>query len=187
MPYYNSNEALFDAIGNDMYEIFENISDNINSTMKENIAEIVYAPHESGTDTPRRTYEKFIRRERGGFLGSWVVEGARKDDYYSSQFLIYSEPELMDYSPPVHGLGAEEGEEVLPDFEVDRRPIMDRVIAEGTDFDYYVDQGHKNSYGPDDNWWTRPRDYFTPTLEFVEQNLKYIIEENFKELNIAYK
>jgi hypothetical protein len=43
---------------------------------------------------------------------------------------------------------------------IDRRNIMSAIIAEGRKYDF--------DYGSNGKWWTQARDYFTPTLNTLE-------------------
>jgi len=128
--------------------------------VKKNVESIVYDPYDSLV----RVYGR--RGENGGFLGSWVYNYEMNPEG-NWEVSIFSDADSMVLSPPIHG----SAEETLFG-DADRRNIMDRIVAEGTDYDFYVPP-ELSPYGdPPDNWWTRPRDYWSPTIKEAERIIK---------------
>jgi hypothetical protein len=155
-----SNESdLLKAIQKDMGAVMDDLAEEIQSVVKENVKKFVYDPWEGKS----RVYER--RYEDGGFLGSWSYHKYFKNKIVGE--LVFSNPELME-SP---FLNLDNSSDIFLDLTdiIDRRNIMDRAIAEGTDWDFYVPDGM--GYKESDNWWTRPRDYWSPTIAYLDNNL----------------
>ena len=216
MATYTNFTELFNAIENDVYKSMSRVGERILGEMDDNIMEIVYKPHEDSSEFPAREYTTRSGRKKefnGGFIGSWVLYDnvyhmnvvVPKDlfeepdrfynDFYANEFIgftIKSDPSLMELDPPSHGrLLSNEDKSYMTQEEIfqssDRRDRMAEIIQEGTEYDYYVKPTSKNYYGSGDNWWTRPRDYFYPTVEFIDSNFKSLVSSQFAKNNIKFK
>lgn len=179
MEFHNQND-LFEEIERDIYKTIENISNKYLEAMQSSVQEIVYDPYNPRMYAREHSEWSFNK----GFYESWVSEGFY-DEYGNLYFKIFSDPEIMMYYPFIHG----------GNFD-DRREIMDESIAEGTNWDFYVPEfiedengevkPNPRSIGAEDNWWTRPRDYFTPVAESLRNNFDKEIWRNFIRMKINY-
>lgn len=160
MPIFDNHDGLMSAISNDIRECIQEVSLEVLEILKYNIRQIVYLPYAGLV----REYQR--REENGGFLGSWTTKSDISPD--KIEVIIFSDPNLM--SPP-DPFSLDGSDDLFLDLSpMDRRDIMDRAIAEGTDYDFFVPK-EKSPYGdPPDNWWTRPRDYMTPTITWIDKN-----------------
>jgi hypothetical protein len=171
---FTDHDSLMNAMSQDLQDVVKLISKDVQDLIQMKVQEIVYDPYSSMIRMYRR------RGMNEGFIGSWTYklksQGIRG---YTSE--IFSDPASMEYdqssSPFVHGNDSE-----------DRRDYLATAIQEGTDFDFYVNPPNgggaftPTSYLGDDvdNWWTRPRDYWNPTIEDLEGGtLDSIIEIAF--------
>lgn len=189
MPLFNDENKLLDAIRKDMELALADIGGEIEEIVKQNVKEFVYDPWEP-TDEWNRVYER--RYENGGFLGSWTHKKVVQANSKKAATVILSDPELMTVSqitkrsqrPAYSQYSDDIFLKVLDDLSeitdlvetedaTDRRDIMDEAIAEGTNYDFEVpsDKG----YGEEDNWWTRPRDYWSPAIAYVDANFDDIV------------
>lgn len=173
MPLVLNDRQLARALKRDMDIAIEQIAIDIESNyLEENILDIVYRPYEPST------YERHMYD--GGFVGSWTVDKTSKaSDSYLSEFLIHSDPKEMTYDGEsfVHG-----------NDEEDRREIMPRAIAEGTDWDWDYGAGtYAEAQSAEvelDPWWQKPRDYMTPTLEQVSEVFEILVVSGFSKVNL---
>ena len=165
---YKNNEALMLAIQGDMADVIDSISNDVLALMQQHIEEIVYDPFSP------RVYQR--RKEDKGFLGSWTTD-ISYDDNGNAIGKIYSDPsdEFMELNPEqfVHGHPEESSGQTTGLFGtmIDRREIMDVAIAEGTNYDFYLMPKEGEEQSSDENWWTKPRDYFTPTIGKLNDGL----------------
>lgn len=186
-----NDQQLMSAIMADLDVVLDDINKDIIKIIEVNIRDIVYAPYTSKV----RAYER--RGMNGGFLGSW--RGEKMLELSNQKTLkIFSDPERMDLDPPVHGKlenFLETSQDIFADMDAhsgDRREIMDAAIAEGTDWDFYVqaknDKGQENPnyLGKEDNWWTRPRDYWSISIEIIEGTnlLEKAMKKRFRDLTV---
>lgn len=190
---FDNESALLDAIRKDMELALADVGQEIETIVKQNVRQFVYDPWEP-TDKWNRLYER--RYENGGFLGSWTHRRLSEGNSKKVSTAIFSDPELMtvpelyiyrqDQSGDYNSSSDDIFMKVLDDLSeitdmpetvtaTDRRDIMDEAIAEGTDYDFYVDPESPNSYGEEDNWWARPRDYWSPSIAYVDRNLDGIV------------
>jgi len=190
MPMFDNESALLDAIRKDMELALSDVGEEIETIVKQNVRQFVYDPW----DGMNRLYER--RYEKGGFLGSWTHRRLSEGNSKKVSTVIFSDPELMTVPELYVYRQNESGDynsqsddifmKVLDDLSeitdmpetvtaTDRRDIMDEAIAEGTDYDFIVDIESPNSYGEEDNWWTRPRDYWSPSLAYIDRNLDGIV------------
>jgi hypothetical protein len=189
MPIFDNESALLDAIRKDMEIAMSDVGQEIETIVKQNVRQFVYDPWEG----MNRVYER--RYENGGFLGSWTHRKLSEGNSKKVTTVIFSDPELMTVPEiiierPTYGNPDSSSDDIfmkiLGDLSeitdlsetvtaTDRRDIMDEAIAEGTDWDFYVDPENPNSYGEKDNWWTRPRDYWSPSIAYVDRNLDGIV------------
>jgi hypothetical protein len=190
MPMFDNESALLDAIRKDMELALSDVGEEIETIVKQNVKQFVYDPW----DGMNRLYER--RYENSGFLGSWTHRRLSEGNSKKVSTAIFSDPELMtvpelyiyrqkdsgDYDSPSDDIFMK----VLDDLSeitdmpetvtaTDRRDIMDEAIAEGTDYDFIVDIESPNSYGEEDNWWARPRDYWSPSIAYIDRNLDGIV------------
>jgi hypothetical protein len=168
---FQDNDSLMAQIKEDMTDVVDYVSSNIVELIKGNVEEIVYnpfIPRSYATSNGNRRYG-----EEGGFLGSWTTDLSYTDTG-NAIAKIYSDPELMvfDSLNHVHGHPEEESGQTQGLFGdmIDRREIMDAAIAEGTNYDFFMVPKEGEEQDPDENWWTRPRDYFTPTIERLDSS-----------------
>jgi hypothetical protein len=178
MPICENDEQLLLAIQADLDIALNEISERILKIIQNNIINIVYEPY-----SPRR-YER--KMWDGGFVGSWV--GTKSKTFNTIGLLIFSDKDKMILDPPSHGSLAQpfEMRDIFLDmqFNNDRRDFMDAAIAEGTDYDYFVPPESSNYQGSGDNWWTHPRDYWTPSLEAIDGTnvIFYTMRKTFKDI-----
>ena len=196
MTAFNDFESLIAEVEDDMRHIVESITEAIWFIVTENIQKIVYDPFEPN-EYERQGWD-------GGFIGSWIHSPISRDamgNYFSvvasydaikEELGMFSHQEMtLDPERAIHAQFVPPfDDEMLGDAFLhildrtnasssDRRPIMDRAIAEGTDYDF--------SEGKAGNWWTKPRDYWNPTLRSVidqdiinEISLKYFKDNNIR-------
>ena len=178
MPLFESAEALTDFLENIAVVAVDDVGEIITDIVKENVRTIVYDPY----DQLVRSYERL--GENGGFLGSWTHD-VTFNMSGNPQALIESDSNLIKVDPPRHGQSFEEssGDIIIDTLnkmggsgEGDRSTYMDKAIAEGSHYDFYVSPDAPNYWGSVDNWWTRPRDYFSPSLRRI--NRERIVEKN---------
>jgi hypothetical protein len=157
-----NHEQLMAAINQDLEKVVDEVAAQVQETVKSHVWKVVYAPYQDMV----RSYHR--REEEGGFLGSWTYDLLYGD---SGDILakIYSSPEddfmELNTEDHVHGAPGNQDEGLFGP-EIDRREELDLLIATGKGYDFYVNPKSPNYLGDGvDNWWTRPRDYFSPTLE----------------------
>ena len=192
---FQDADALTDFLENIATEAIGGVGKAITEIVKENVRTIVYDPYESFVEA-RGWYER--QGENGGFLGSWrydVSFGAGGD----VQVLVFSDPTLMLLAPPIHGQSFEDDQDIDifistlnkmgGSGEGDRRPYMDKAIAEGSHYDFYVSSDSPSYLGAVDNWWTRPRDYFSPSLRKIdrEKSVEKSVEASLRKNNPGIK
>ena len=193
MPVFDDFESLIMELEDDMRHVIDAISEAIYFIVIGNIQRIVYDPFEP---------EEYQRQGMdGGFIGSWIHTPASYDEkgnLFSTiasydaikdelGFLMSHNEMTLDPSRAIHA-------QFLPDLDIesgdifldmldrtnagksDRRPIMDRAIQEGTDYDF--------SIGNAGNWWTKPRDYWNPSLRnIIDQDVVNRIALDFFKAN----
>jgi hypothetical protein len=180
---FDNEKDLLDSIRRNMLPVINKVGTEIKQSIKQNVEDIVYDPWEQYVRKYRR------RGESGGFLGSWDNLDVSGDEPRKVSSLVFSNPQLMSHNR--EGLIGASDDILLtmedafdnPDdfanpFNVpDRRSIMDRAIAEGTDWDFFVplDLSPYES-DPPENWWTHPRDYWTPSIDYVNRNFQGFVD-----------
>lgn len=179
---FHDFESLADQIRLDMFQVVDDVAKDINSLIMSNVQQIVYDPY-----SPR----EYVRMEsNGGFVASWTYDMSY-DTSGNPVATIFSDPHLMvfdqDQYPFVHGKPSDMG---FWGSGIDRRDNLDAFIAEGRGFDFYKnpskDAGKNSKYkGSDDNWWTKPRDYFKPTTDALEQQGGKLREFSYNALRKA--
>ena len=192
MPLFETAEALTDFLDSIATQAVADTGKKIVEIVKENVRAIVYDPY-------TLLVRKYTRmEENGGFLGSWTQNVDFSNDG-NPQTLIFSDPARIDVSPPSHGQAFED--DSSQDFRIsaldkmggsgegDRSKYMDEAIATGTHWDYYVEDDSPNWHGKIDNWWTRPRDYFSPSLRRIdrEKTVEKTAESSFRTRNSGIK
>lgn len=171
---FTNNASLFDAINDDVALIVRQVSEEYLEIMKENVDKIVYEPYKPALYNRRHTpsihsKDFFLEYNGDSFYDSWVSEGYY-DELGNPYNVIYSDPQIMAYEPDsyIHG-----------NPKVDRRDEMDENIAEGKNFDFMVEEFTEDKDGntvenpayAESNWWTKPRDYFTPTVDEIKNSI----------------
>ena len=159
MPDFLDHNSLMNAIENDIFVLLDEVSDDIVNIVQESVQTNVYEAH-----TPK-IYKR--RGMLGGFIGAWRYELNQSTKFEMSSE-IYNDPSLLDldYSEYVHG-----GNDYLAwgagsKSYVDRREMLDQIIAEGAqagEFDFLTP-----GESLDNNWWLRPRDYWSPVFEELD-------------------
>ena len=155
-----NNDILMNALESELTDVISMVSQNIVEIIQETIQEEVYDAYNFVRPEIKTRYPR--QGMNGGFIGSWAFRLDNPSKYNLSS-TIESDPSSMVYDPKsyIHG-GRKAG---------DRRDIMDALIQEGADvdqYDWYVNPGTPNYLGDIDNWWTRPRDYWNPTIDYLE-------------------
>jgi hypothetical protein len=164
MAFIDNDASLHDAILNDLGLVIDETGKIVNSEMRKSISSIVYAPYAP------EMYERY--GAYGGFLGSWVSRTSVSGN--SVESTIFSDPNEMVSIHPAHE---------SPDGE-DRRNRMTEIILSGTDYDYMYSNPDRIS----EAWWNKPRDFWTPVIESLDNGLaNKIIEKEFKSKNIKFK
>jgi hypothetical protein len=183
MPAFEDSESLVAAIQNDIFDAIEQASLKIVEILKRNIRDIVYDPWTQYVRKYKRRYEE------GGFLGSWSYTMDSTDTSIFST--IASDPDLI--LPPNQDdffFNDQGGDVFVRELGIsDRRDIMDEAIARGWYWDFYVPEDAPNAYPKGiENWWTRPRDYWSPTIAEVEKKkvIDQTIGEFFKSQKINF-
>ena len=173
-------ESLKTEILMAMFDVSLDLSEHVKGIVKKNVGEIVYDPYAFDVREYNRRYED------GGFLGSWDVGWEMNMEENGYLHYIFSNPENMVLEPPTHGMNVSAMEpeeanllEIYSSEDFDRREYLDQYIAEGTHYDYVV-PGKHSQIGETDNWWTRPRDYFTPSIEETDAAIGKILAEKMK-------
>ena len=158
MP-FDDIDTLLSAIANDMSMVLDNISDKYVEEMKKSVEMEVYAQFKP------RMYHRF--GENGGFLGSWIKQRT-KNLGTSLENEIFSDPDRMKYFPQeyIHG-----------NMDVNRTSFLDAAIAEGRDYDFVSNNGYND-------WWTEPRDYFSPVIQQIDYFFDEDVRNEFKKLGI---
>ena len=157
MATFTNDSSLLAAITMDIHKSMETLSEVIVETVKDSVKEIVYDPY---THLVKK-YERL--EEHGGFLGSWRSDKHNARNKIS--FWVYSDADMMTYEPDKFQHGAM-GE--------DRRDIMDRAIAEGSDYDF------EPAPEGGEYWWATNRDYWTPVIsELNEGGLDRFVRYSF--------
>jgi hypothetical protein len=177
MDIYNEKD-LTKAIKDDLRQIAIEISDRLRDIVKYNVKTIVYDPYKP------EMYKR--KREAGGFLGSWIHDNIAWDtDENGFSSTIFSDPDLMDLDPPSHGsmnTNQRKKGSILSALDADRRNEMDAMIAIGYGYDYVVP-----GEDPSNNWWTRPRDYWSPSLDTIDGGLLDVATDmSFSKRNIQF-
>jgi len=179
---FDNESALLDAIRKDMELVLFEVGNEIKENVKQNVRDVVYDPWEDYV----RKYKR--RGEFGGFLGSWTNRKLSEGNSKKVTTVIFSDPGLMSDSREgllsssddifMMMLDAENNpDDFLNPMNIpDRRDIMDEAIAEGTDWDFLVPLELSPYDGdPPENWWTHPRDYWSPSIAYVDRNLDGIV------------
>lgn len=161
-------DDLLLAMVNDIEKVVSSVGDIYTETIKEYVQNYVYDPY-----TPKM-YER-----TNEFHDSWIFKYQRRGLSIDGE--IFSDPEKMNYDPPIHGSGGTNVYEPLAfaDFGggEDRRDIMSQIVAEGTDYDYL-------SRDQNSNWWTKPRDYWTPAIGEIDGTINSVIRNQFKKFKL---
>jgi hypothetical protein len=185
---FSDNESLLKAIAKDLEKVQRAVSNDIVGNVKQNVKRIVYDPY-SPTKYKRRNWANNTDEGSRGFWSSWDDEESLDNAGSLNPTKIWSNPGFMalDGENYVHGNPS----------GADRTAIMARAIAEGTDYDFSMENSaadlqsqidkfdsekHKN-YGEDKKkerekrlrekneakkgWWQSPRDYWAPSLEYL--------------------
>lgn len=169
---YKKDDDLFEQLKNDLGDLMYLVGEEVTKLIVKNVYEIVYLPYHPSM---------YQRQENdGGFIGSWTQKFYDANGTLGVE--IYSDPETMFFDPAadpplnyVHGRPSDDGEtEGLFGPEIDRRPYMDKHIAEGTGWDFSTaaranESDEDREARRNAEWWKKPRDYFTPTIEYLEQ------------------
>ncbi len=173
---FNTDTQLFNAIFSDTKLMIDKLGKEYLKSMQDSIDNIVYDPYKP--NKYKRQYNN------GGFYGSWQSDVSDSGLHIENR--IWSNPDAMnlDRANYVHGsLGYNPS---MPVYDmlfggaVDRRPRMAQIIAEGTDYDFYVDEYDERG----NNWWTRERDYFSPVVDEIDSNIDIDVERLFSKQNI---
>ena len=162
---FEDMDALLLTMSKDMSIVLDNISDKYVEEMKKSVEMEVY-----NTPFLPKVYQRL--GENGGFLGSWIKQRT-KNLGLSLENTIFSDPDRIKFFPEEHIHGNF--------WEGNRASFLDRAIAEGTDYDFVVPEEYT---APGDNWWTRPRDYFSPVIAEIEYFLDEDVKKEFGKLGI---
>jgi hypothetical protein len=132
----------------------DQLSDIILKKMKDNIKTIVY-----GAGTPSKYKRQGLN---GGFLGSWMYIQQWDFGNVLAKSTIFMNPDALrlDQANWIHGSSYNKKDGTH--YESDIRKVLDSMIIEAGDL-----VGNKFGYG----WWKEPRDFFSPTLEYVEKDI----------------
>lgn len=176
---YKKDDALFNQLNSDLGDLMYLVGERVQELLVKNIYEIVYEPYRPAV---------YQRKENdGGFISSWTQQFYENKGNLGVQ--IYSDPELMFFDPNaepplnyVHGRPGDDGQTTgLFGEELDRRPYIDQHIAEGTGWDFSTsaranETDEERDFRRENEWWKKPRDYFTPTIDYIKQTnlLEYI-------------
>lgn len=167
MAFYYTPLALQKDMLKDLDGVILDIAILAKEIVVENVWAEVYNPFKP------EMYER--QGENGGFVASWdIVFEIPRGNKNAVAYRIFSNPELMEYNPNQESSSGEYTFAMhgSPDGEQDRRSIMDVAIAEGKYWDYSSKnaQAAFDAFGEDIEWWKNPRDYFTPSLkDLLEQ------------------
>lgn len=158
----DNDMALEIILLKELDEATKKAAETILYEVKKNIDEIVYEPH-VGEQTSYRPL-----RENGGFYGSWIVEKLMLDGDRSSSYEVKSDPMLMVREFPYHE--GRNGE--------DRTAIMSESIIRGINWDF----SYKSKDKKGTEWWHKRRDFWSPTISVVKENLlgQIISQELYK-------
>jgi hypothetical protein len=181
MPFDN-DEDLYAAIYADLFDMIGEVSERSVEVVKQNVKDIVYDPYEDKV----KIYDR--QGEEGGFLGSWQYR-YEKTTSNTISTKVYSDAEsmILDNERSIHGSPTpfEKQKDVFLHAiksADDRRPFLDRAIAEGTDYDW----GTKDM---DQAWWSKPRDYWSPSIKFLMRDgtISKVCKRFLKGLGISFK
>lgn len=201
---FRTHEQLMEAIEADVMGILEEATEMMLTEVQDTISEVVYEPWVDEVSLyPRRETEG---DGEGTFLGSWVKTSVSYNDAGNLFTSIFSydafmdtglvdlvdNPHEMDLGTPIPAVhkspNMEEGQELElgVDSDIrfnpeDRRPHMDEIIAEGTDWDFYFDSQRRPG------WWTQPRDFWNPILDNTQDILSIISKAYLDRNGIRYK
>jgi hypothetical protein len=143
----DNDMALEYILLNELDNIMKESSDEIVEEIKKNVEDIVYDPFDPVA------YNRL--GENGGFLGSWI-----KQKLGDMEYIIYSEPSLMEYNPENFQHGSLYG-----DYISDTRESLIDIIIRGKSGPYF-------DFGKEPHWWKQPRDFWTPSVKNIDE--KYI-------------
>ncbi len=170
--YYTARDLQHDMMA-DLDKVIFDVAILAKDIVTENVANIVYNPY-SPIMYERKGWDR-------GFIGSWDVSDENRKISKANliTYKIFSNPTLMDYIPKKSQHGS-------PDGITNRTSIMAAIIAEGTDYDYnsYLAESYRESAGIEIDWWTEPRDYFTPSLEKISEEMDFMVQDAYKSLNV---
>jgi hypothetical protein len=176
---FRDHESLMRAIKSDVDLTLIPVANKMKEVVQHYVGAVVYAPYD---DMVRRYYRG---HGLGNFYDSW--DTVRTYDAQGNLVIkVFSNPEKMglDYEMNIHGHGGD----MYDEFSVDRRENLDKYIAEGTNYDFYVTQDMPNYMGDKDNWWTRPRDYFSPALQELDDGLFELeVSSELRKNGISFK
>lgn len=180
---FDNPESLAAQILADLNDVVTDVSQFALATVRQNVQNIVYDPYSSMV----RNYKRRHGNGEYGFYESWDIDRFNFDSNIKSA-TIYSNPDIMDAPHGEQNVFTTdyEGNSFFDREDVEltnRNNILDRIIARGTDYDYYVPE-EKSPYGAADNWWTKPRDYMTPTIVYMDANFKKEVSSSFKNKGI---
>lgn len=142
MEFYNDKD-FFEAIMDDLDTIQMQVSNNILENVKQSIYDVVYKPHNPARYKRRNFRDTGIEGE-GGFWSSWETYNLYGEGGHLEPTTIWSNPMLMDYDGDSYVHGNPQG--------IDRRGILDRAIAEGTDYDFDMQVSSEYAQGRVDAW-----------------------------------
>lgn len=173
MPIYRTKEELLRDMLDDLNDVVFDIAILSKEIVTDNVWETVYRPYQP------QMYERL--GWDGGFIGSWDIrpENSLLPKNNTVAYRIFSNGENMKYIPSTFTHG--------DDIDNDRRNIMDVAIAEGRFFDFrtQLSQEYFDYYGEESDWWTLPRDYFTPSLEQISDEMDFMIQDAYKARNVT--
>lgn len=174
MAVYSNRQELEKAMMKDLTNVLFDVATLSKEIVIDNVQSEVY-----DVGSPQ-VYERQAKNR--GFLGSWDIR-PQQDLFEAGNFImsyqIFSNPDLMDYIPEQSKHGHRDG-------DLDRRSIMDVAIAEGTHWDFTsgVADAFYEAYGEELDWWKLPRDYFTPSIETISDEMDLMVQNMYKKRNI---
>lgn len=188
-PRIDNDVALTHAISVDLRMAVEAFADSIVELIRGFVKAEVYDAY----DPVRYSRQSNPEADSGaGFYHSWMftdIETKAGSLGSGRQFTtkIFSNPDLMSFFPReyVHGSGGIStdiggGFEPIVTNITDRRPNLDKYIAEGTDYDFPYEE-----YNPP---YAEPRDYWTPVMDLMNIGMfGDMFMQSFKSLGARIK
>lgn len=174
MALFKTPEELQRAMVNDLGDVVLDVAILSKDIVTKNVWDVVYQPY-----SPQQ-YERL--GWEGGFVGSWDIrpEDSLLPKDNAMSYRIFSNADKMRYIPETYTHGDDSGTN-------DRRSIMDVAIAEGRFFDFrtQLSQQFYDFYGEESDWWTLPRDYFTPSLKQISSDMDDMVQTAYKMRNVT--